>query len=305
MSKIICQICGTSYPESSTQCPICGCVKPANSSLTIDRNTESTGSYTYVKGGRFSKKNVKKRNSGVHFSDELPPSGANTEKDSGKKRVILIITIAISLVFIFICAYILLNLFRNDPAPSIDSTTESTTSTENTIVEIPCTTLNIEQEIITFNEVGQEEVINVNCLPLNTTDLISFESQDPSIATVDDNGKVIIVAEGNTSIVITCGSLTATCYVEFEVPEPSIEIEVTKFELNRSDFTLFYAGDYHRLYEGEIPVSEITWYSDNEEVAIVEYGRVVAVGEGTTLVHAEYDGTKHSCIVRVSYLDYN
>ena len=26
MSKIICDICGTSYPETATQCPICGCV---------------------------------------------------------------------------------------------------------------------------------------------------------------------------------------------------------------------------------------------------------------------------------------
>ena len=27
MSKIICDICGTSYPETATQCPICGCVR--------------------------------------------------------------------------------------------------------------------------------------------------------------------------------------------------------------------------------------------------------------------------------------
>ena len=30
MSKIICDICGTSYPETAKQCPICGCVRPGD-----------------------------------------------------------------------------------------------------------------------------------------------------------------------------------------------------------------------------------------------------------------------------------
>ena len=59
MNKIICNVCGTSYPENATQCPICGYVQTAETALTND-NTTST--YTYVKGGRFSKANVKKRN---------------------------------------------------------------------------------------------------------------------------------------------------------------------------------------------------------------------------------------------------
>ena len=62
MNKIICNVCGTSYPENATQCPICGYVQTAETALTND-NTTST--YTYVKGGRFSKANVKKRNQSV------------------------------------------------------------------------------------------------------------------------------------------------------------------------------------------------------------------------------------------------
>ena len=61
MSKIICDVCGTSYPESANQCPICGCVRSGDA-VTVrgdTNNTEvnTTGSYTYVKGGRFSKAN--------------------------------------------------------------------------------------------------------------------------------------------------------------------------------------------------------------------------------------------------------
>ena len=29
MSKIICEICGTTYPETASHCPICGCSKDA------------------------------------------------------------------------------------------------------------------------------------------------------------------------------------------------------------------------------------------------------------------------------------
>ena len=68
MSKIICDICGTSYPETAIQCPICGCVRPGDIAIfndELDTNEEKpVQTYTSVKGGRFSKSNVKKRNEG-------------------------------------------------------------------------------------------------------------------------------------------------------------------------------------------------------------------------------------------------
>ena len=64
MSKIICDICGTSYPENAKQCPICGCVRPGDvqrvTNEVANEGNVSTG-YTHVKGGRFSKSNVKRR----------------------------------------------------------------------------------------------------------------------------------------------------------------------------------------------------------------------------------------------------
>ena len=62
MSKIICEFCGTSYPEAATQCPICGCVRPANDDEFMDVLEEASQEHEYhfVKGGRFSAKNVKR-----------------------------------------------------------------------------------------------------------------------------------------------------------------------------------------------------------------------------------------------------
>ena len=76
MSKIICDVCGTSYPETATQCPICGCVRSSDSVAVAgdagDVVAKKPSSYVYVKGGRFSKSNVKKRNAGMPLEDTEP-----------------------------------------------------------------------------------------------------------------------------------------------------------------------------------------------------------------------------------------
>lgn len=69
MSKIICDVCGTSYPDTVNQCPICGKTKQDDSvSVVAAANAQDSG-YAYVKGGRFSHANVRKRNGG---KTELP-----------------------------------------------------------------------------------------------------------------------------------------------------------------------------------------------------------------------------------------
>ena len=78
MNKVVCYVCGTSYPENATQCPICGYVQTAESSGSVNSDA---GGYTYVKGGRFSKANVKKRTQGSAMPGQTP---AKTKKGSVK-----------------------------------------------------------------------------------------------------------------------------------------------------------------------------------------------------------------------------
>ena len=65
MNKIVCDLCGTSYPETVPQCPICGTAKSNGTKTTSGSET----GYAYVKGGRFSHANVRKRMGG---NQELP-----------------------------------------------------------------------------------------------------------------------------------------------------------------------------------------------------------------------------------------
>ena len=52
---------------------------------------------------------------------------------------------------------------------------------------------------------------------------VTFKSGDPSVATVDENGKVVAVKPGNTKITVTAGDQKATCVVacRWEEEKPS------------------------------------------------------------------------------------
>ena len=66
MSKIICDVCGTRYPESAEQCPICGRVGTGEKMVEADEVEGAYGrEYSRTKGGHFSKANVKKRTDGA------------------------------------------------------------------------------------------------------------------------------------------------------------------------------------------------------------------------------------------------
>lgn len=324
MSKVVCEICGTSYPETCDQCPICGCVKPIDSGVVLDKDSGSGSHYTYVKGGRFSKKNVRKINGGsIQSVDRMPTlNDQKNENRTRKNRIILISAIALLLVVLAVCAYLFIDVYSDflfsdsdgtqnttvlENEETEDTATEDTASTESTdsdqVTVIACTAINGLPENVVFDSEQNQLQLEVVCIPANTTDIVIFESANPEIITVDETGLLTAVSEGETTITVTCGAVKNVFSVTYTMPKE--EIPVTKFELNRTDFTLFYAGDYWYIYDGDIPAREIVWTSDNEEVVIVEFGRVVAVGEGTTYIHGEYDGEKHSCIVRVVFKDYN
>ena len=78
--------------------------------------------------------------------------------------------------------------------------------------------------------------------------------------------------------------------------EPSAVVDPTeKFVLNRDDITFVNAGESLKLYDGSVPLDQITWSSNDDSVATFANGIVTAVGKGNTTVYAEYNGVKVSC----------
>ena len=83
MSKIICDVCGSAYSDTASQCPICGTAKRDDYTASAESEQKAAeGGYTYVKGGRFSHANVRKHNSGKTLTrkpaDRAPEHSASS-----------------------------------------------------------------------------------------------------------------------------------------------------------------------------------------------------------------------------------
>ena len=62
MSKIICEICGTVYPDNATQCPICGYPRKGEQKqepVETEEVAAAVSAAERTKGGHFSNNNVK------------------------------------------------------------------------------------------------------------------------------------------------------------------------------------------------------------------------------------------------------
>ena len=301
MNKIICDVCGTSYADNAAQCPICGYVNPIMAENSLHENIEGgeNGDYTYTKGGRFSKSNVRKRikNNPIEEIDEYAaPEEYEEEEEHGNQTPLVVVAVILLLAIAAVVLFITMRYFGGDAidATATDSerTTQQTTVAETTddgVLE--CVKLEVSETEISIPAGGTYQ-ISVIKEPVDTTDELLFESADPEIATVDASGVVTPVKTGTTKIIVTCGQQKLEITVSCEVTEE------TPFMLTRMELTFAAVGETWELYVGEIPADEISFSSDDEAVAVIdEKGVVTAIGEGQTSIHAVYGETTVSCTV--------
>ena len=245
MSKIICDICGTAYPETATQCPICGSVRPGGVEAvpaSTENGEEAPRTYTYVKGGRFSKKNVRKRNrermaSGQYEEPEEDYDDyGDEEKSNNTGLVIAVIVLALAIVATLL--YIGSRFMRPQEQPGNDTrpvaTTEQTVpTTDETLLEIPCEDVVISKQSLTFDKKGVAYLLNVTTQPRDTTDEVKFHSSDENVVTVTDGGKLTAVGSGEALITVTCGDKVTQCQIVctfgFGTPD-GYAAKVDKFE---------------------------------------------------------------------------
>ncbi len=313
MSKIICEVCGTAYPEASAQCPICGCVRPVDAQSVASHTTETVPerNYQYVKGGRFSKSNVKKRTAGsqsgafskpaapVKAAPSEPTPPVRPQKKKSNSNMGLLITIMVLLLAIIaVVAYILIKFFLPAPVDKPEVTEPSATvepSESETIGEVLCQDLILDTYEIYLENNGDYMYLTAMPDPFDTTEEILYESSDNSIVMAESDGRIIAVRKGEATVTVTCGAASVQCVVKVGIPQ-------FVFELARQEVTFEKAGDTCIVYNGQIPMDDILWSTDDPAVAIVSSGVITAVGNGNTTIYGDYEGQIVSCVVHCTIL---
>lgn len=328
MSKVICDVCGTTYPETAAQCPICGCARNTTNQTMADstQTGEENGAYTYVKGGRFSKSNVRKRSKGaeVRRSTAAPQKAPRNEEPSegggGGNKILVAIVVILLLAIVVVAAYIGIRyLVPAKPADPNPQGTQAqipggTTVPSTTGVKTPCTGITLDQTEITLTEEGSAAMLYPTLTPADTTEKPHFSSSNESVVTVDAHGKIEAVGGGEAVITVICGEQFAQCKVicafgnvtppPTTVPPVTLPNNVT-LELKHKEFAMSErypnpVGVYKAI-EG-VAATDITWTVDDANVASVsEKGVVSAVGRGSTLVWAQLGDQKVSCKVHVQF----
>lgn len=85
--------------------------------------------------------------------------------------------------------------------------------------DIPCVGIVLEPTTLTFNEKGTQE-LTVTVTPSNTTDSVSWVSENEDIAIVE-NGVITPVSNGTTTIIVSCGEYSASCEVTVSIEQDS------------------------------------------------------------------------------------
>lgn len=258
MSKVICDTCGTAYPDTADRCPICGSERQVDGKTESESAQESVAraENTPTRGGHFSNANVRKRNKARGVAKMKKPTkadraGASNDVDPEQhgepKRGLVVVAwvllIAVLLVFAYIVVQYVVPMIGagqagSDTKPKDDSTVNTTLADavpEDT--SAACVGLSLSDSTITFDAVGRIWLLEATAEPADTTDVITYQSADESVATVAADGRVTAVGPGETTITVTCGNVTKECKVVCTFAEETTVPTTSETETTEPDTT--------------------------------------------------------------------
>ncbi len=151
--------------------------------------------------------------------------------------------------------------------------------------------------------VGESFEISASVLPENATNkAVEWDTSDPRIATVDNNGKVTAKSVGEATITVStedASEIEKTCKVTVKpISVKAISVAPTSTTLNigeEADLTA-------TIFPDNATNKNVTWTSNKTSVATVDNGKVTALKPGSAVITAtsEDGGFSAICNVRVT-----
>lgn len=171
---------------------------------------------------------------------------------------------------------------------------------------VPETVLDMNYSDITMDHEGQEVQMKIDYdLTAEQIEATVWESSDPAVATVDEDGLVTAVANGTVVISASIGDYTASCIVRCVnvTGNKGVNPDDSEFVINYEDVTLSRKGEYFQLSLKSVlgnDLPEFEWESSDSSIATVDSkGIVTAVADGTCKITTTVGEDKFECIVRV------
>ena len=170
-----------------------------------------------------------------------------------------------------------------------------------TINAVPVTSVSLNKDALSLT-VGGNETLTATVEPETATDkTVTWESSDSDVATVDQSGNVKAVASGTATINVTANDGSgqkASCTVTVTQPVTGVTLDQTELALYTGGSATLTAT----VEPSDAANQNVTWQSDNANVATVENGKVTAVSAGTaTISVTTQDGGKtDTCTVKVT-----
>ena len=143
--------------------------------------------------------------------------------------------------------------------------------------------------------VGQSLAIEATITPKDSTDFVVWSSSDTSIATVDNNGKVLglkpgsvkITAKINERILAECVVVIVDSSGEYGDKYNAVEVYPSSISISESSKEISVGENYKievQLLPANVTNDALTWSSSNPSVATVYNGEVVGVSPGTVVI---------------------
>ena len=155
---------------------------------------------------------------------------------------------------------------------------------------VACTSIKMDYNLYYAYEGGSSwSLFGINVSPKDTTDTLSFSSDDPSIVSINEKGLLTPGKVGKTKIHIRCGSQEAV--VTFETRAKVIDVKNISFKENNINLQIGQTYNLVPIIEpSDATNKKVTYFPNNPEVADVNSDGVISVhgpGEAGIIVTAE------------------
>ena len=167
---------------------------------------------------------------------------------------------------------------------------------------VPCTGISLSASSLTFTAEGTQ-TITATVTPADCTYDRVWVSSNPSVATIFIDGNVCTVtavANGDTTITVTCGDYSASCAVSVSGMKEAVPCTGISLSASSLNFTEIGSQTLVATVEPTDTTDPIEWSVNPSGVVTVDGGVVTAISAGACVITAKCGEQSATCSVSVS-----